>query len=119
MRLPKRDLAWTEALASTPVPANTLPGSKTVVELGQVVKAAREEGSPTIFRRDGRFADMVMAELAGRFEAPIYGMLDVDKRIDAHDWGKLPKPAISLHGQPSRRVAARRCCGTASGRSPR
>jgi multidrug efflux pump subunit AcrB len=34
VRLPKRDLAWTMALASTPVPANTLPGSKTVVELG-------------------------------------------------------------------------------------
>ena len=47
VRLPKRDLAWTEALASTPVPANTLPGSKTVVELGQVVKATVEEGSPT------------------------------------------------------------------------
>ena len=29
VKLPKRDLAWTEALASTPVPANTLPGSKT------------------------------------------------------------------------------------------
>jgi multidrug efflux pump subunit AcrB len=43
VRLPKRDLAWTEALASTPVPANTLPGSKTVVELGQLVKATVEE----------------------------------------------------------------------------
>ncbi|WP_420131418.1 efflux RND transporter permease subunit [Rhodopseudomonas sp.] len=101
VRLPKRDLAWTEALASTPVPANTLPGSKTVVELGQLVKAAREVGSPLIFRRDGRFADMVMAELAGKFEAPLYGLLEVDKRIEAHDWGKLPKPAISLHGQPT------------------
>jgi multidrug efflux pump subunit AcrB len=101
VRLPKRDLAWTEALASTPVPANTLPGNKTVVELGQVVKASMDEGSPTIFRRDGRFADMVMAELAGRFEAPLYGMLDVAKRIDAHDWGTLPKPAISMHGQPA------------------
>ena len=101
VRLPKRDLAWTEALASTPVPANTLPGSKTVVELGQVVKATVEEGSPVIFRRDGRFADMVMAELAGRFEAPLYGMLEVAKRIDAHDWGALPKPVISLHGQPA------------------
>ena len=38
VRLPKRDLAWSEALASTPVPANTLPGSKTVVELGDVVR---------------------------------------------------------------------------------
>ena len=101
VKLPKRDLAWTEALASTPVPANTLPGSKTVVELGQVVKATVEEGSPTIFRRDGRFADMVMAELAGRFEAPFYGMLEVAKRIDAHDWGTLLKPVISLHGQPA------------------
>jgi multidrug efflux pump subunit AcrB len=101
VRLPKRDLAWTEALASTPVPANTLPGSKTVVELGQLVKATREVGSPLIFRRDGRFADMVQAELAGKFEAPLYGLLEVDKRIEAHDWGKLPKPAISMHGQPS------------------
>ena len=101
VKLPKRDLAWTEALASTPVPANTLPGSKTVVELGQVVKATVEEGSPTIFRRDGRFADMVMAELAGRFEAPLYGMLEVANRVDAHDWGALPKPVIGLHGQPA------------------
>ncbi|MBR2117114.1 MAG: efflux RND transporter permease subunit [Afipia sp.] len=101
VRLPKRDLAWSETLASTPVPANTLPGSKTVVELGQVVKATAEEGSPTIFRRDGRFADMVMGELAGRFEAPLYGMLDVAEHVDAHDWGVLPKPVISLHGQPS------------------
>ncbi|MGT2434719.1 efflux RND transporter permease subunit [Bradyrhizobium betae] len=75
VHLGKRELVWDEALASTPVPANTLPGSKTVVELGQVVKATVEEGSPTIFRRDGRFADMVMAELAGRFEALLYGML--------------------------------------------
>jgi multidrug efflux pump subunit AcrB len=101
VHLPKRDLAWDEALASTPVPANTLPGSKTVVELGQVVKATVEQGSPVIFRRDGRFADMVMAELAGRFEAPLYGMLEVVKRVDAHDWGALPKPVISLHGQPT------------------
>jgi multidrug efflux pump subunit AcrB len=101
VRLPKRGMVWDEALASTPVPANTLPGSKTVVELGQVVKATVEDGTPVIFRRDGRFTDMVMAELAGRFEAPLYGMLEVAARIDAHDWGKLPKPAIGLHGQPA------------------
>ncbi|MDU6672039.1 MAG: efflux RND transporter permease subunit, partial [Bradyrhizobium sp.] len=100
VRLTKRDKSWSEALASTPVPANTVPGSKTVVELGQVVKATMEDGSPMIFRRDGRFADMVMAELAGRFEAPLYGMLAVADRIDAHDWGKLPKPVIGFHGQP-------------------
>jgi multidrug efflux pump subunit AcrB len=101
VRLPKSDLAWTEALAATPVPANTLPGNKAVVELGDVVRAEREAGSPVIFRRDGRFADMVMAELAGAFEAPIYGMLEVAKRVDAHDWGALPKPVIRYYGQPA------------------
>jgi len=100
VRLPKSGLAWTEAMASTPVPANTLPGNRSVVELGEVVRVTKEVGSPVIFRRDGRFADMVMAELAGAYEAPIYGMLEVARLIDAHDWGTLPKPALSLHGQP-------------------
>jgi multidrug efflux pump subunit AcrB len=72
-----------------------------LAELGQVVQAAVEDGSPAIFRRDGRFADTVMAELAGRFEAPLYGMIEVANRLDAHDWGALPKPVISLHGQPA------------------
>jgi multidrug efflux pump subunit AcrB len=98
--LSKRDLSWNEKLASTPVPANVLPGARDVVELGQVVKVTRELGSRTIFRRDGHFADMVTAELAGSFEAPIYGMLAVDKLIEAHDWGKLPKPTIRFRGQP-------------------
>jgi multidrug efflux pump subunit AcrB len=100
VRLPKRDLAWSELLASTPVPANSLPGNRTVVELGDVVHVVQEAGSPTIFRRDGRFTDMVMADLAGAFEAPIYGMLEVAQRVDAHNWGSLPKPVIRLHGQP-------------------
>lgn len=100
VRLPKRDLAWTEALASTPVPANTVPGSKSLVELGDVVHAKAEMGSPIIFRRNGRFADMVMADLAGSYEAPIYGMIEVANKIDAHDWGTLPKPRLLYHGQP-------------------
>jgi multidrug efflux pump subunit AcrB len=101
VRLPKNAMAWTEALNATPVPANALPGNRSIVELGDVVRVSKEEGSPAIFRRDGRFADMVMAELAGTFEAPIYGMLEVAKRVDAHNWGTLPKPVIALHGQPS------------------
>jgi multidrug efflux pump subunit AcrB len=100
VRLPKRNLSWSEFLASTPVPANGLPGNKTVVELGEVVRATDEMGSPTIFRRDGRFTDLVMAELAGAYEAPIYGILDVDKRIVAHDWGALERPNVRFHGQP-------------------
>ena len=100
VRLPKSNLSWSELLASTPVPANSVPGNKTVVELGDVVRVTKETGSPTVFRRDGRFTDMVMAELAGAYEAPIYGILDVDSKIDAHDWGALGKPTIRFHGQP-------------------
>ena len=98
--LPKRNLSWNDLLASTPVPANSVPGNKGVVELGQLVHVTKEKGSPTIFRRDGHFTDMVMAEMAGAYEAPIYGMLAVDKLIDQHDWGKLGKPTILFHGQP-------------------
>ena len=119
VRLPKRDLAWTELLASTPVPANTLPGSKTVVELGDVVRVTQEAGSPTIFRRDGRFADMVMAELAGAFEAPIYGMLEVAQARSTRTTGAaLPKPDHPLPRPAGGRSRSRRCCGTANGRSP-
>ncbi len=101
VRLPKTALSWSEAMAATPVPANALPGNRGVVELGEVVRVTKEEGSPAIFRRNGRFADMVMAELAGAYEAPIYGMLEVARLVDAHDWGHLPKPELKLHGQPA------------------
>ncbi|KPF86351.1 multidrug transporter AcrB [alpha proteobacterium AAP38] len=100
LALPKADRAWTERLASTPVPANAIPGSNKVVELGELVRVTREEGSPVLFRRDGAFADMVTAELAGRYEAPIYGMGAVADAIEAHDWGTLPKPVIRMAGQP-------------------
>ena len=45
-----------------------------------------------IFRHNGRFAEMVSAEVAGRFEAPIYGMLAVEDALDKIDWGARPKP---------------------------
>ena len=44
---------------------------------------------------------MVTAELAGAFEAPLYGMLAVQEALDRQDWTGLEKPVIALHGQPS------------------
>ena len=105
VREPVSNLSWSNKLASTPVPANAQPGNRSVVELGELVNAREEAGSPVIFRRDGHYADMVTAELAGDFEAPVYGMLAVDKLIESHDWGKLPKPLIRMHGQPEREAA--------------
>jgi multidrug efflux pump subunit AcrB len=100
VRLPASDRSWSERLASTPVPANALPGNRTVVELGDVVRVAEEKSSHAIFRRDGYEADMVTAEMAGSFEAPIYGMLAVNNLVDKHDWGNLPRPEIRIAGQP-------------------
>ncbi|MCB1463872.1 MAG: efflux RND transporter permease subunit, partial [Nitratireductor sp.] len=89
-----------EDFLTTPIPANVLPGDRSVVELGDVVEVSEERASFPIFRHNGRAAEMVTAELAGTFEAPLYGMLAVQKAIDAQDWSDLPKPVISLHGQP-------------------
>jgi multidrug efflux pump subunit AcrB len=43
---------------------------------------------------------MVMGELAGAYEAPIYGISAVNAAIAKADWQGLPRPQISLHGQP-------------------
>ena len=89
-----------ERALTTPIPANALPGDRGVVELGDVVTVGAERASFPIFRHNGRAAEMVTAELAGDFEAPLYGMLAVQDALDAQDWTGLPKPAIRLHGQP-------------------
>jgi multidrug efflux pump subunit AcrB len=98
---PKADRRITEDLLTTPIPANVLPGGRGVVELGDVVRLATEQSSYPIFRHNGRAAEMVTAELAGDYEAPLYGMLAVQQALDAQDWTGLPKPAIALHGQPA------------------
>ncbi|ADP71737.1 acriflavin resistance protein [Rhodomicrobium vannielii ATCC 17100] len=98
--LPKRDLAIDQHTLSTPVPANAIPGNRSVVELGDVVRLERERASFPIFRHNSRPAEMVSADLAGKFEAPIYGMLAVRDAIDRADWGPGQKPVIALHGQP-------------------
>jgi multidrug efflux pump subunit AcrB len=100
VRLPQSDRSWSERLASMPVAATAAGGAPRLVELGEVVDAKEEAGAYPIYRRDGRDAEMVTAELAGAYEAPIYGMLAVDKAIREHDWKGLPAPTIRLNGQP-------------------
>ena len=68
---------------------------------------ARRPARRPIFRRDGRFADMVMAELAGAYEAPIYGMLDVDKRDRRARLGRAAAPDRALP-RPARGRGRRR-----------
>ena len=97
----KGDRVLDERFLTTPIPANALPGARGVVELGDVVTVAEEAASFPIFRHNGRDAEMVTAELAGAFEAPLYGMLAVSDQIEAMDWPEGTKPEVSLHGQPA------------------
>jgi len=98
--LPKSQKMIDERALSTPVPANALPGDRGVVELGDVVSVRHELSSFPIFRHNGKPAEMVTAELAGAFEAPVYGMIEVNKALDSVDWTGLEKPTVVLHGQP-------------------
>ncbi|MEY4981939.1 MAG: hypothetical protein RIR62_205, partial [Pseudomonadota bacterium] len=92
----KGDRTLDERFLTTPIPANTLPGARGVVELGDVVRIAEETASFPIFRHNGRAAEMVQAELAGDFEAPLYGMLAVGRALE----GVAGAPEIRLNGQP-------------------
>jgi multidrug efflux pump subunit AcrB len=100
LALAKNQRELNELALTTPVPANALPGSRSIVELGDVTRVTTELSSFPIFRHNGRAAEMVMAELAGAYEAPLYGQLAVAKALDKMDFGATPKPEIILHGQP-------------------
>ena len=67
-----------------------------------MVNAVEEAGSASVFRRDGYFTDMVTGEMAGKYEAPIYGMFEIQDRIAAFDWASagLEAPTVSMYGQP-------------------
>jgi multidrug efflux pump subunit AcrB len=100
LKLPKSAMALNERLLSTPLPAGGTMRQGANVELGDVVKVTRERASYPIFRHNGRFAEMVSGDVAGRFEAPIYGMLAVQDALDKMDWGPGGPPQIKYHGQP-------------------
>ena len=101
----KADRVVDERFLSTPIPANVLPGARGVVELGDVVQIREERASFPIFRHNGRAAEMVMAELAGDFEAPLYGMLAVADALDAMEWEDGTKPVVRMNGQPEDETA--------------
>jgi len=98
---PRSERMVNESFLTTPIPANVLPGDRSIVELGDVVEVSLEKSSFPVFRHNGRAAEMVMAEMAGDYEAPLYGMIAVQAALDAMDWTDLEKPVIALNGQPS------------------
>ncbi|MDR3509656.1 MAG: efflux RND transporter permease subunit, partial [Caulobacteraceae bacterium] len=101
VRLPQSSRAWGQGLAAMPVARSQDGTASRLVSLGEVATATQEPGATHIYRRDGRDVDMVLGELAGAYEAPIYGLMAVDKEIRTADWGALPRPDIRLNGQPA------------------
>lgn len=95
------DRTMDERALSIPVPANTIPGARGVVELGDIITITEERASYPIFRHNSYNVVMVTGELAGAFEAPLYGMLAVAEELDrmALEEG-VEKPEIRLNGQP-------------------
>ncbi len=95
------DRVMDERALSIPVPANAIPGARGVVELGDIITVTEEHASYPIFRRNGYDVVMVTGELAGAFEAPLYGMLAVADALDAMTWDEgATRPEIRLNGQP-------------------
>ena len=101
MALPKSSMTSGERILSTPLPAGGTARQGANVELGDVLRITREPGSYPVFRHNGRYAEMVSAEVAGRFDAPIYGMFAVEDALKTVDWNGLEKPVIKYHGQPT------------------
>lgn len=93
LALPQNQRVLNEYLLTTPIPSK-----QGVIELGDVVHIVEETSSYPILRRNGRFIEMVTGELAGEFEAPIYGMLAVNHALQ-HDNPENP-PQIHYYGQP-------------------
>ena len=99
MGLGQAQRTWSASLAATPV---AISPNGQLIPLGELVRAEMVPGGQMIFRRDGRGAAMVMADLAGRYEAPIYGLFAVNDGIETFDWKKagLTKPEVLFNGQP-------------------
>ena len=97
LKLPKESLFLGERILSTPI--STLTGE--IRELGDVVKITTEPGSYPIYRRDGRFADLVTAGLRGEpKDAPVYSMFAIERILNEMEWPSGEPPVIRFSGQP-------------------
>ena len=95
--LPKESLFLGERILSTPIA--TLAGETR--ELGDVVKIKFERASYPVYRRDGRFADLVTAGIRGEpKDAPVYAMYQVKKNMEAMEWPLGEPPPVYFSDQP-------------------
>ena len=95
---PRDSLFLGERLLSTPIP--TLNGG--LRELGDVIHIEREPASWPVFRRDGRFADMVTAGIRGLpYDAPMYALHTIEQLIKKTPWPGGETLPVRYFGQPA------------------
>ncbi|CAO5681582.1 MAG: Efflux pump membrane transporter BepE [Holosporales bacterium] len=75
-----------------------VPTKTGLVALSNMIELTAEDASYPIFRHNGFDVEMVMGELAGAYEAPIYGMFAVNDKLQESD---LKDAQIRYHGQPT------------------
>jgi len=97
LQQPRESLFLGERLLSTPIP--TLTGE--LRELGDVLRIEPEPASYPVFRRDGRFADMVTAGIRGLpYDAPMYALHTVEQLIKQAPWPGGETLPVRYFGQP-------------------
>ncbi|MFN3228986.1 MAG: efflux RND transporter permease subunit [Asticcacaulis sp.] len=100
VRLPQSARTPDAGLMAMPVATAMSPTGAQLISLGEITTQTRTQSSLARFRRDGRDVEMILAEMAGDYEAPIYGLGAVGDAVKAANWGALPRPEIRLNGQP-------------------
>lgn len=100
IRIPEESRNTSGAINAMPVAVSASATGLRLASLGETVTEQKQNGSFPIFRRDGKKAEMVTADLAGRYESPIYGIFDTNRQIKNADWGASGAPEISWYGQP-------------------
>ncbi|EGF90020.1 acrB/AcrD/AcrF family protein [Asticcacaulis biprosthecium C19] len=100
VRLPQSQRTPGHSLLAMPVAVARTGEGIRLVALDEVTTLRQEATSTHGFRRNGRDTDMIMAELAGKYEAPVYAIFDINAAIKKADWGGLPTPVVRLNGQP-------------------
>jgi len=92
LQVPLANRAEINSLASLPIQSEL--GEQ--VPLGELGRFVQEQEDPIIYHKDLRRMEYVVGEMEGRLGAPIYGMLDVEERLEDY---RAPD-GVQISGMP-------------------
>ena len=92
LQIPLANRAEIGSLASLPIQSE-MGGQVPLGELGRFVQ---QQEDPVIYHKDLRSMEYVVGEMQGRLGAPIYGMLEVEERLESY---RAPD-GVQISGMP-------------------